>query len=78
MFLHFPEVRPAIIPSELQALLKELLAFRHLYRHGYDLQLDGAKLDGLIDHWKRDRHELFRAFQSFREELLRRVSTLPA
>jgi len=50
MFIEVPELRPAVIPAPLQSLLKELLAFRHLYRHGYDLELDATKLGAVIDN----------------------------
>jgi len=76
MFLDVPEVRPAVIPSQLQPLLRELLAFRHLYRHGYDLELDGAKLGGLIEHWNTHRNAIFAALESFRRHLLSNAEAL--
>ena len=70
MFHDVPELRPAVVPSRLRPLLKELLAFRHLYRHGYDLQLDGVKLNDLIEHWKKERDAVFAAFDTFHAHLL--------
>ena len=69
-FLDVPEVRPAIIPAESQPLVRELLAFRHLYRHGYDLELDGAKLSRLIEHWRNDKGIMFAALKTFHDHLL--------
>jgi hypothetical protein len=77
MLLEVPQLRPAVVPDRLRPLLRELLAFRHLYRHGYDLQLDGAKLGTLVDHWKKDRGDLFAAFAAFQERLLRQAERLP-
>ena len=74
MFLDVPELRPAVVPARLRPLLKELLAFRHLYRHGYDLELDGIKLRGLIDHWQKERGAVFAAFGDFHALLLRQAA----
>ncbi|WP_131989973.1 ribonuclease toxin HepT-like protein [Chthoniobacter flavus] len=76
MLLDVPNLRPAFVSAELQPLLKELLAFRHLYRHGYDLRLDGVRLNGLIEHWNRDKDLLFSAFESFHSYLIGMAESL--
>jgi hypothetical protein len=43
-------IRPALIPSELKPPLRELKAFRHVFVHAYDLQLDPAKLELLLKY----------------------------
>jgi hypothetical protein len=43
-------VRPALIPSELKLPLQELKAFRHVFVHAYDLQIDPAKLELLLKY----------------------------
>ncbi len=37
-------VRPALLPQELKAPLRELKAFRHVFVHAYELELDPDKL----------------------------------
>jgi len=37
-------VRPALFPEELRQPLHELRAFRHVFVHAYDLELDPEKL----------------------------------
>ncbi len=37
-------VRPALIPEELKGPLQELKAFRHVFVHAYELELDPEKL----------------------------------
>ncbi len=39
------KVRPALVPAELFGELKELLKFRHFFRHAYRADLDPAKLE---------------------------------
>ena len=37
-------MRPALFPEELRQPLHELRAFRHVFVHAYDLELDPEKL----------------------------------
>lgn len=39
------ELRPAILPRQLETPLRELLKFRHFFRHAYVVELDAAKLE---------------------------------
>jgi HepT-like protein len=43
-------VRPALIPLALKAPLQELKAFRHVFVHAYELELDPGKLELLLKH----------------------------
>jgi hypothetical protein len=43
-------VRPAFFSEELRQPLRELRAFRHVFTHAYDLQLDPEKLALLVKY----------------------------
>ena len=43
-------VRPALIPHELKLPLQELKAFRHVFVHAYELELDPEKLALLLKY----------------------------
>jgi hypothetical protein len=43
-------VRPALIPHELKSPLRELKAFRHVFVHAYELELDPDKLALLLKY----------------------------
>jgi hypothetical protein len=49
--LDIPSLRPAVLPEELRSLLADLLGFRHLFRHAYELKLDEAKTVALWKRW---------------------------
>ncbi len=46
-------VRPALLPAELKAPLRELKAFRHVFVHAYELELDPDKLRLLLKYGDR-------------------------
>ena len=48
MTLQIPGVRPAYLTAENYRILNELLAFRHVFRHSYGLDLDAGKLEALL------------------------------
>ena len=52
MFLAIPDLRPAVLPEGLQSALNDLRSFRHLFRHGYDFELDPVRLNGLTAQWR--------------------------
>jgi hypothetical protein len=52
MLVEIPGVRPAVLPDATQAMLNDLRSFRHMFRHGYDFQLDASKLNDLIESWQ--------------------------
>lgn len=69
MFLSIPPVRPAVLPPEVRPLLGDLLAFRHLFRHAYELSLDEAKVIALARRWRDEGGEVKEALQRFLEQL---------
>jgi hypothetical protein len=44
-----PGIRPAVVSSAALADLRDLLAFRHFFRHAYVVPLDAARLAALRD-----------------------------
>jgi HepT-like protein len=46
-------VRPALIPRELKPPLQELRAFRHVFVHAYELELDPEKLTLVLKYARR-------------------------
>ena len=52
MFLAIPDLRPSVLPEDLQSGLNDLRSFRHLFRHGYDFQLDPVRLNALTTQWR--------------------------
>jgi hypothetical protein len=44
MALEIQEVRPPILSAESLRLARQLLAFRHFFRHAYAIKLEAAKL----------------------------------
>ena len=71
MFLNIPDLRAPVLPPSTRELMKELLGFRHLYRHGYDLELSAAKLAELVHRWSAGREEVTKALGCFRLDVLR-------
>lgn len=47
--MEVPGVRPTIVDPMALIDLRELLSFRHFFRHGYQVQLDAARLAALRD-----------------------------
>ncbi|HEV2207694.1 MAG TPA: hypothetical protein VG167_02910 [Verrucomicrobiae bacterium] len=43
-------VRPALLPQSLKLPLRELRAFRHVFVHAYELELDPQKLELLLKY----------------------------
>jgi hypothetical protein len=52
MFLAIPDLRPSVLPENLQSALNDLRSFRHLFRHGYDFQLDPIRLNAQTTQWR--------------------------
>lgn len=46
-------VRPAFLPAEVRQPLHELRAFRHVFVHAYDLELDPEKLALVLKYGRR-------------------------
>ena len=51
MFLDIPPLRPNVLPEQLRSLLGDLLGFRHLFRHAYELKIDESKTVALWNRW---------------------------
>ena len=47
MAMEVPGIRPAIVTGQALPALRELLAFRHFFRHAYSVPLDPARLADL-------------------------------
>ena len=65
MFLAIPDLRPAVLPEGLQNALNDLRSFRHLFRHGYDFQLDPIRLNGLTAQWQSVQPQVTAALSAF-------------
>jgi hypothetical protein len=65
------EVRPAITDDALRGRLHEYLRFRHVFRHGYGLSLDWAKLVPLLEGMRDLAPELRRQLDGFIEAIER-------
>ncbi|MGE0143452.1 MAG: hypothetical protein AB7I19_10300 [Planctomycetota bacterium] len=50
MAMEVPGIRPAIVSTAALPALRELLAFRHFFRHAYAVPLDAARLTALARH----------------------------
>lgn len=69
MFLDLGALRPAVLGSETRALLADLLGFRHIFRHAYELTLDEAKTIALWKRWQREGSGVTEAMANFAAEL---------
>ncbi len=63
-------VRPALVPAELKPALQELKAFRHVFVHAYELELDPEKLALLLKYAGR----LAERLPPLAEEFIRQVA----
>ncbi|MBM3841588.1 MAG: antitoxin [Verrucomicrobia bacterium] len=75
MFLAIPGVRPSVLPESLQSALNDLRSFRHLFRHGYDFQLDPVRLNALAEQWRTARPAVLAALSDFAGWLIRATGT---
>lgn len=71
-----PGVRPALFAETLRQPLRELRAFRHVFTHAYDLQLDREKLALLLKYADQVTSELEGLARRF-VELVARQEGLP-
>jgi len=65
MSLKMPEIRPAVLTARARNTANELLKFRHLYRHAYEMELDPEKLHIIVRKWLDGREEIFSSLQDF-------------
>lgn len=63
-------IRPALFPVELAQPLRELRAFRHVFTHAYDLQLDRDKLKLLLKYC----HQVNERLQGACEDFIRQIA----
>jgi hypothetical protein len=76
MFLDIPSLRPAVLPEQLRSLLADLLGFRHLFRHSYELKLDEAKTVALWNRWSVE-NVLVKQSLTFFADDLEQIGTKP-
>jgi len=69
MFLTIKPLRPAVLPEQLRSLLGELLGFRHVFRHAYELRLDPARTTALWNRWLANNAEVKQSLDLFAGEL---------
>jgi hypothetical protein len=71
MYLEISSVRPAVLKGSLRGVLRDMLGFRHFFRHAYDFEIDAGKLGKLMDDWRQSAPELMEAMKAFCEMLER-------
>lgn len=69
MTLEIEGVRPALLTTETAALLHELRAFRHLFRHAYSTTLDFSRVEQNVVRARQVRTLLTRDVDAFFETL---------
>lgn len=74
--LDLPGVRPPVLPRSAIGPLREVLRFRHFFRHAYAIELDGAKLAVVAAQVAGVRVEVDAAFATFDDFLAKLVDAL--
>ncbi len=69
MFLEIQPLRPAVLPEQLRSVLADLLGFRHLFRHAYEVKLDQAKTIALWNRWSLENASVKQALTLFANQL---------
>ena len=69
MTLEVKDVRPAVISRTLAAELDEYLAFRHLFRNIYGFELEGKRLDRLVENFG----EIVKSFRKEIEAFIKKL-----
>jgi hypothetical protein len=69
MTLQISGVRPALLSTETAGLLNELRAFRHFFRHAYNVRLDFRRVDQNLDVARKVRPLLPRDVTAFLQAL---------
>jgi hypothetical protein len=64
-------VRPAFFPEELRQPLHELRAFRHIFVHAYDLELDPEKLALILKYGRKVAEALPQLVNGFGSDVAR-------
>lgn len=76
MFLDISPLRPAVLPEQLRSVLADLLGFRHLFRHAYELKIDQSKTVALWNRWSVENASVRQALTLFANEL-EQIGTQP-
>jgi hypothetical protein len=71
-------VRPPILPAKLNPSLREVLRFRHFFRHAYAVELDARKLLGVASHVVGAHGAVDAALADFAEFVSRAAAALDA
>jgi len=74
MTLSLPEIRPSFLPSTLRGPVRELKAFRHVFRHAYDLEFRPDRLKELVDLAQEIGTAFPKCLAVFVEEVRRKLS----
>jgi len=64
-------IRPALVPQELKLPLQELKAFRHVFVHAYELELDPEKLALVLKYARAVADQLQARVDAFIREVAR-------
>ena len=75
MNLDVYQIRPRFVSDEGFAVLDEIRKFRHVFRHGYEYELDGERIvelsNMLINNWE----VIVKDKNSFREFLVEMIDS---
>lgn len=55
--------------GEVRPILHDMLAFRHVFRNNYEIDLEQEKLQALLQRWQRDRAGVVENFRRFVKQL---------
>ncbi len=58
-----------MFPEELRRVLNDLRGFRHLFRHGYDFELNGRRLAMLVRDWNESSGKVLSSLAGFAAQL---------
>lgn len=63
--LDLPAIRPAILTAAAVAELREILKFRHFFRHAYSVDLDATRLLVIVGHVRATRVSIDESLRAF-------------
>jgi len=72
----YPVFKAAVLSEQQRSLLGDLLGFRHLFRHSYELKLDEAKTVALWKRWSVENVLIKQSLSRFADEL-EQIGTKP-
>lgn len=65
MRIDIDDIRPAVIDNEAFLFLDELRAFRHVFKQSYVFSLDAARIELLVNKWKKNKKNILSQIESF-------------